>query len=95
MAVRHRVALVGHRHRSQPAGARVLERVTHDPVHALVGVDLFLNRDLVWRAGFESSADADVDALCVLAKDDEVHVGARAALQRTEAIVEQVGPAGS
>jgi hypothetical protein len=70
-------------------GARVLERVAHDPVHALVGVDLFLNRDLVRRAGLESSTDADVDTLGVLAKDHEVHVGARAALERTESVVEE------
>ena len=68
----------------------MLERVTHNPVHALVGVDLFLNRDLVWRASFESSTDAHIHAFSVLAKDHEIHVGACAALQRTEAIVEQV-----
>jgi hypothetical protein len=63
--------------------------MTHDAAHALVGVDLLLNGDLVRRAGLEPPPHADVKALCVLAKDDEVHVGTRAALERTESIVEQ------
>ena len=83
MAVGHGVALVGH---AQPPAAvrfRVLERVAHDPVDALVGIDLFLNRDFVGSAGLEPAADANVEALGVLAEDDEVHVGRRPVLQRT------------
>ena len=47
VALRHRVALVGHADLRQAARLRELERVPDDAVHALVGVDLFLNRDLV------------------------------------------------
>jgi hypothetical protein len=63
--------------------------VLDDPPHAFVGVDLFLHGDLVVRAGLEATAHADVDALGVLAKDDEVDVGAGASLERAETIVEQ------
>ena len=41
-------------------------------------------------AGLEAAADADVDALGVLAEHDEVDVGAAAALQRAEPVVEQL-----
>ena len=57
-----------------PCGLRVLERVADDAVHALVGVDLFLDRDFVVGAGLEAAADADVHALGVLAEHDEVDV---------------------
>ena len=58
-------------------------------MHALVGVDLFLDRNLVVGAGLEAPADADVDAFGVLAEHDEVDVLPPAILQRAEAIVEQ------
>ena len=89
VALLHRVALVGHADLGQPRGRRVCERVTHDPVHALVGVDLFLDRHLVGRAGLEAAADADVHALGVLAKHDEVDVRAATILQRRQPIVQQ------
>ena len=73
----------------QPVGLRVLERVADDAVHALVGVDLFLDRDLVVGAGLEAAADADVHAFGVLAEHDEVDVVAAAILERAQAIVEQ------
>ena len=63
--------------------------MAQDPVDALVGIDLFLNRDFVWRTGLEAAADANVEALGVLAEDDEVHVGGRPVLQRTQPLVEQ------
>ena len=50
-------------------------------MHALVGVDLFLDGDLVLGARLEAAADADVEPLGVLAKHDEVHVGRVASLQ--------------
>ena len=43
-------------------------------LHALAGVDLFLDRDLVLGARLEAAADADVEPLGVLAEDDEVDV---------------------
>ena len=69
--------------------ACVLEGMSHDPVHALVGVDLFLNRHFVFGAGLEAAADADVRALGVLAKHDEVHIGRRLPLQRAQPLVKQ------
>ena len=73
----------------QPVRLRELERVPDDAVHALVGVDLFLDRDLVVGAGLEAAADADVDAFGVLAEHDEVDVASAAVLQRAEPLVEQ------
>ena len=58
-------------------------------MHALVGVDLFLHRDLVGCAGLEAPADTDVHPLGVLAKDDEVDVGAATVLERTQPVGEQ------
>ena len=71
----------------QAVGLRELEGVADDPVHALVGVDLFLDRDLVVGPRLEAAADADVEAFGVLAEDDEVDVAAAAVLQRTEPLV--------
>ena len=60
-----------------------------DAVHALVGVQLFLDRDFVVCAGLEAPADADIEPLGVLAEDDEVDVVWPAVLERTETLVEQ------
>jgi hypothetical protein len=67
-----------------------LERVLDDPVNTLVGVQLFLDRHLVFGPGFEAAADAHVEPLGVLAKDDEVHGGGRLPFQRAEPLVEQL-----
>ena len=56
---------------------------------ALVGVELFLNRNLVVCARLEAPADADVQPLGVLAKHDEVDVGRPAVLEGTQPLVEQ------
>ncbi len=87
--LRHRVALVGHAHAAAACGLRELERVADDPVDALVGVELLLDRDLVVGARLEAAADADVQPLGVLAEDDEVDVRRRAILQRAQPRVEQ------
>ena len=63
--------------RLRPRGARVLEGVADDPLDALAGGDVLLDRDLVGRALLEVPADADVGALGVLAEDDEVDVRRR------------------
>ena len=95
VAVVHGVALVGHADLRQAAALRELEGVADDAMHALVGVDLFLDRHLVVCAGLEAPADADVHALGVLAKDDEVDVFPAAVLQRAQTLVEQTHRAGS
>ena len=74
MPLLHGVALVGHADLRQAVRLRELERVPDDPVHALEGVQLFLDRDLVVGAGLEAAADADVEPLGVLAEHDEVDV---------------------
>ena len=76
-------------------GRGVLERVTHDPVHALERVDFFLNGDLVVGPGLESAADADIDAFGVLAEHDEVDVLASAVLERATADRRAGEPAGN
>ena len=89
VALLHGVALVGHADLGVAVGLRELERMADDAVHALVGVDLFLDRDFVVGAGLEAAADADVDAFGVLAEHDEVDVLPAAILERAQAIVEQ------
>ena len=89
VAVGHGVALVGHADLGQAARLRELEGVADDAVHAFVGVQLFLDRDLVLGAGLEPAADADIEPLGVLAKDDEVDVGRAAVLERAETLVEE------
>ena len=73
----------------RPLARGELERVPHDAVHALVGVELFLDRDFVLGARLEPPADADVQPFGVLAEHDEVDVGRRPILQRAQPIVEQ------
>ena len=93
VSLRHRVAFVGHAHLCQPVGLGILERVTHDPVHAFISVDLFLDRHFVIGAGFEPPTNAHVDAFGVLAEHDEVDVFRRSPLEWAEPLVEQLhGP---
>ena len=68
---------------------RVFECVPDDAVHALVGVDLFLNRDLILGPGLEAAADVDVHAFGVLAKHHEVDVCRTAPFQRAQPLVQQ------
>ena len=89
MALRHGVALVRHADARQAIGRRVVERVLDDAVDALVGVDLFLNRDFILGARLEPPADVHVDAFRVFAEDDEVHIVWAALLERTQPLVEE------
>ena len=73
----------------QAARLRELEGVADDAVHALIGVELFLDRDLVLGPRLEPPADADIEPLGVLAKHHEVDVVGAAAFERTEPLVEQ------
>ena len=62
-------------------------------MHALPGVDLFLDRDLVLGAGLEAAADVDVQPFGILAKHDEVDVRRCAPFQGAEPLVEELhGP---
>ena len=90
MTLGHRVALVRHAHAAPAGRLRELEGVLHDPVHALVRIQLFLNRHFIVGPGLEASADPDIQALGILAEHDEVHVRHRPILQRTEPRVEQL-----
>ena len=58
-------------------------------MHAFPGVDLLLDRHLVFGAGLEAAADADIQPFGVLTEDGEVDVCRRSPLQRAEALVEQ------
>ena len=89
VSVGHRIALVRHADPEQPVRRRVLEGMRDDPVHALVGVDVLLDGDLVLGPRLEPSADVDVDALGVLAEDDEVDVGWTTVLQGAQALVQE------
>ena len=82
VTVGHGVALVRHAHLRQAGCLRVCERVRDDPVHAFVGVDLFLKRDLIVGPGFESTAHVDVHTLGIFPEHDEVHVRRAAILER-------------
>ena len=89
VALGHRVALVGHADPGQAARLRELERVADDAMHALVGVQLFLNRNLVLGARLEPAADAHVQALGVLPEHDEIDVARCTSLQWAQTFVEQ------
>ena len=72
-----------------PRACRELEGMPNDPVHALVRIQLFLNRDFIVCAGLEAPADADIEPLGVLTKDDKVDIVWPAFLERTQTRVEQ------
>ena len=72
--VPHGVRLVGHVHARSPVRLRVLEGRADDALDALARVHVLVDGDLVGRAALELAADADVDALGVLAEHDEVDV---------------------
>ena len=69
-----------------PCALRVLEARADEALDALARVHVLVDGDLVARAALELPAHADVDALGVLAEDDEVHVLRGAVLQRHEAV---------
>src|SRR5678815_3600514 len=89
MAFLHRVALVRHADGATRTRPRHFEGMPDDAMHALVGVDLFLNSDLVYGARLEAAADTNVETFSIFAKHDEVDVHRRAILQRTEPRIEQ------
>src|SRR5262249_43340925 len=89
MSLLHGVALVGHADFGQASLGCELERVSDDPVNPLPRVQLLLDRNLVFGAGLEPPANADVETLRVLTKHKEVHVGRPASLQRTQPLVEE------
>src|SRR3954470_7952774 len=88
--LRHRVAFVDHAHAAAAVRARELEGVADNAVYTLVGVQLLLNRHFVFGAGLEAAADADVEALGILAEHDEVDRLRRLPLQRAQSFVEQL-----
>ena len=59
-------------------------------MNAPVGIDFFLDRNFLLGAGLEPPANANVHALRVFAKHDEVHILRPAAFQRTEPLVQQL-----
>jgi len=67
----------------------VIESRADDPLDAAAGVDLFLNRHFVGGATLQGAASIDVGALGILAEDDEINLGPRAAFERSEALVEE------
>ena len=67
----------------------VLKRVADDALDSFAGVDVFLNRDLVGRALLEDSAGIGVNAFCVFANDDKIHVLGLDAFQWTKRCIEQ------
>ena len=89
VALRHGVALVRHADLGEAVRPRVIEGVLDDAMHALEGIDLLLDRDLVVGACLEAAADVHVCAFGVLAEDDEIDVGGPAVFQRTEPLVQQ------
>src|SRR5215204_457864 len=67
----------------------ITEGRANDPLNAMSGIDLLLDRQFMLGAAFKAPAGVDVDSLRVLTKDDEVDVPAVALLERRESIVEQ------
>src|ERR1700694_2885937 len=85
--VRHGVRLVDH-HDLAPPDA---EGIFDDAIHANVGVEVLLDRNLVFGALLETAAHADVKALGVLTHDQEVDLAPVFAAQRRQAIVVEAG----
>src|SRR5579864_7926813 len=67
----------------------IVERIADHPLHSLTSVDIFLNRDFVFRSLLENSTDIAIDPLGVLTYDDEVHIPRLHALQWTESRIQQ------
>src|SRR6202158_1189979 len=76
--VGHCVGLVDHHH----LFVRSPECVLNDPGHARVGVDVFLDRELMLGPLLETAAHADIEALGVLADHQQVHRAAVFPAQR-------------
>ena len=88
VAVRDRVALVGHADLPVIARARKLECMPDDPANAAIRVHLFLYGDLLVGVRAHPAASAYVQSLGVFSKDDEVDVAASTVLQRAQPIIE-------
>ena len=85
----HGVGFVAHADALQAVLPGVVEGVANDALDAFAGVDVFLDGDLVGSALLEEAADADVEPLGVLAKDDQADVAFGAVAKRGQTIVEQ------
>src|SRR5207237_7897437 len=83
------VRLVGHAYAPQPALLRIGERGLEDSLHPFARIDLDLLRDFVGSALPQDATGPGVQALGVLAKDDELEVLAPLSLQRAEPVVDQ------
>ena len=84
------VGLVAHGDLGASGLAREPEGVFDDPFHALAGIDVLLNGHFVRRPLLEESSHAHVEALGVLAKHHQIHVGLRPVFQRAEPPVEEL-----
>ena len=89
VGVAHGVGFIRHVHRVVAVNPGVLEGRTDDALDALARVDVLVDRHLVRGAPLELAPHADVDALGVLAEDDEVHVASAAPLEGDEAVGER------
>jgi hypothetical protein len=83
----HGVRLV---HHAEPA-AGPAKPLLQDPADAVVRVQVLLNRDLVLGAAAEAAAHPDVEALGVLAHDEQVDTTPGRVPKRTQAVVVEAG----
>src|SRR5713226_1247283 len=90
----HGIGFVAHADTLQALLAGVSERVADDALHALAGVHVLLNGNLVRRALLEEPPHAHIKAFGVLAEDQQANVFFRAIAQRRKPVVEQFDRSG-
>ena len=86
VGVAHGVRLVRHVHHRVPVAPRVLEGRPDDPLDALAGVDVLVDRHLVRGTPLELPPHPHVDPLGGLPEHHEIHVPRPPPLQRHEPI---------
>src|SRR5213594_4386304 len=85
----HHIGLIAHAHFGFSGAARMIERVTDNPVHALTRVDLHLSGDFIGSTLLENAAGVDIRAFRVLTDYREVHVLDTHSFQWAQLLVEQ------
>src|ERR1700722_4266871 len=85
----HGIGLIAHAHALQTLALRVLKRESYDALHTFAGVDVFLDSNFVSRALLKKTANSDIQALGIFAKNYQANIFFRAPVQRRKPLVEK------
>src|SRR5207249_8184384 len=85
----HGIRLVAHAHALQAVLPRILERIANNALDSFARVNVFLHGNLIGRALLERSANANIKAFRVFAKDDEANIFLGTVSQGRKPIVKQ------